>query len=90
LRHSLTTAAVALFGAAAMAGLATPASAATSATVRPAGVYYVLWGYFADTPTCYHQGAILAASHPTWLGYYCQVDPTRPATNVGLWYELAD
>ena len=87
MRHTLTTAAVALFGAAAMAGLATPASAAT---VRPAGVYYVLWGYFADTPTCYHQGAILAAEHTNWIGYYCQVDPTRPATNVGLWYELAD
>lgn len=87
MRHALTAATVALFGAAALAGLAAPASAATA---RPAGISTSLWGYYADTPTCYHQGAILAAQHTDWIGYYCQVDPTRPATNVGLWYEVAD
>lgn len=83
--RSLTAAALALCGAAATVAVAAPADAA----VRPAGIYSVLWGYFSDMPTCYHQGAILAAENPSWIGYYCQVDPTRPGTNVGLWYELA-
>lgn len=86
MRRSLTTVAAALFCAASMAGAATPANAAA---VHPAGIVTSLWGYFGDLGTCYHEGAILAAENPNWIGYYCQVDPTRPGTNVGLWYEVA-
>jgi hypothetical protein len=92
LRRILATAAVALFSATAMAGFTTPADAATPAAataIRPAGVVWELWDYYVDMPTCHHEGAILAAGHPLWIGYECIVDPTRPATNVGLWYELA-
>lgn len=85
MRRSLTTMAAAAFCAASLAAVAAPASAA----VRPAGVVTSLWGYFADMGTCYHEGAILAAENTNWIGYYCQVDPTRPSTNVGLWYEVA-
>lgn len=86
MRRSLTTVAAALFCAASIAAVTTPANAATAA--RPDGIVTWLWGYFADLPTCHHEGAILGAEHPDWIGYYCQVDPTRPATNVGLWYEV--
>lgn len=85
MRRSLTTMAVALCCTASMATVAPSANAA----VRPAGIVTSLWGYFADMGTCYHEGAILAAENPNWLGYYCQVDPSRPSTNVGLWYEVA-
>ena len=93
MRRILTTAAVALFSATAMAGFTAPADAAAPApatAVHPAGgVAWYLWDYYVDLPTCYHEGAILGASHPLWIGYQCIVDPTRPATNVGLWYEVA-
>jgi hypothetical protein len=85
LRRSLTTVAAAVICAASMAAAATPANAATA---RPNGIITSLWGYFADLPTCYHQGVILAAENSNWIGYYCQVDPTRSGTNVGLWYEV--
>ena len=87
MRRSMTTVTAALFCAASMAAVAAPANAAA---IRPAGIVTSLWGYFGDLGSCWHEGAILGGANLDWIGYYCQVDPSRPATNVGLWYEVAN